>query len=95
MTTHPEPNYDPWTDPSTSVQGRYDDERLVTFGAAANHEVVITVGDQDVVFVDSLDLLRVVSHVVLDLVHGPSPTEQVRTPPEREELRKLGGGHRD
>ncbi len=73
--TDPTPEPDPWAQPSTSVKARYDDSRLVTVGACVNHEIVLTVGQQDPVFVDALDLLRVVSHVALDLVYGPSPTE--------------------
>ncbi len=76
--TDPTPEPDPWAQPSTSVQGRYDDPRLVTVGACVNHEIALTVGGQDSVFVDALDLLRVVSHVALDLVYGPSPTEAER-----------------
>lgn len=69
---------DPWAHPSTSVQGRYDDPRLVTVGSGVNHEIVLTIGQHEPVYVDALDLLRVVSHVALNLVYGPSPTEVER-----------------
>ena len=49
---------DPWTHPATSVQARYDDPRLVTVGAGINREIVLTVGSQEPVFVDAIDLLR-------------------------------------
>lgn len=73
--TDPTPVSDPWAHPRTSVQARYDDPRLVTVGSGINYEIVLTVGQSESVFVDALDLLRVVSHVALDLVYRPSPTE--------------------
>lgn len=74
----------PWDSPETSLQGRYDDDRKVTFEPSFNHEVGIRVGGQELIWVDALDLLRVVSHAVLGITYGPSPTETSRvvtTPP--------------
>ena len=40
-----------------------------------NHEVTVILGNQEPMFLDGLDLLRIVSYVVLNLLYGPSPTE--------------------
>lgn len=74
----------PWDSPETSLQGRYDDDRKITFEPSFNHEIGIRVGNQVPVWVDALDLLRVVSHAALNITYGPSPTETdrvVTTPP--------------
>lgn len=71
----------PWSGPDTSLRCRYEDSepgRLITFGSSFNHEMTIQIGDGEPVFVDGLDLMRVVSHVVLNLVYEPSPTESGR-----------------
>jgi hypothetical protein len=64
--------------PGWTLQARYDDERLLHVEPSHNHEVSIKIGDQEAVFVDGLDLLRVVSKVVLEGLYGPSPTETDR-----------------
>jgi hypothetical protein len=67
MTTHDGPAT------GAGLTGRYDDARALTIEASTNHEVAVTIGHSDPMFLDALDLLRVVSHVALDLVYGPSP----------------------
>ena len=62
-------------DPGMSLRARYDDDRPILIVPSHNYEITLQIGDQPPVFVDALDLLRVVSHVALDLVYGPSPTE--------------------
>jgi len=68
-------------DPGMSLRARYDDDRPILIAPSHNREITLQIGDQDQVFVDALDLLRVVSHVALELVYGPSPTELERVPP--------------
>lgn len=75
----------PWTGPETSLQCRYDDDRLITIELITiepshNYEVGVRIGEQEIIWVDALDLLRVVSHTVLEIVYGPSPTEKPRVP---------------
>ncbi len=65
-------------DPGMSLRARYDDDRPILIVPSHNHEISLQIGDQGPVFVDALDLLRVVSHVALGLVYGPSPTELER-----------------
>jgi len=65
-------------DPGMSLRARYDDDRPILIVPCHNHEISLQIGGQDQVFVDALDLLRVVSHVALNLVYGPSPTELER-----------------
>jgi hypothetical protein len=62
------------------LTGRYDDDRAFTVEGCVNYEVAVTLGGSEPLFVDALDLLRVVSHVVLDLVYGPSPTADDEVP---------------
>lgn len=65
----------------SSLRGRYGDDRLVTVEPSYNHEVLLKVGNQEPVWLDGIDPLRQVSHVVLDVVYGPLPTElPVETP---------------
>lgn len=67
---------DPFEQPNRCVHGRYQDEPTpIIFTPHINHEIAVTIGDGEPEFVDALDLLRVVSHVALELVYGPSPTE--------------------
>ena len=68
-------------DPGMSLRARYDDDRPILIAPSHNREITLQIGDQDQVFVDALDLLRVVSHVALELVYGPSPTELERVIP--------------
>ena len=65
-------------DPGMSLRARYDDDRPILIVPSHNYEITLQIGDQPPVFVDALDLLRVVSHVALDLVYGLSPTELER-----------------
>lgn len=64
--------------PGWTLQARYDDDRLLHIEPSHNHEVLVKIGDTGEVFVDGLDLLRVVSRIVLDGLYGPSPTEAER-----------------
>lgn len=64
--------------PGWTLQARYDDDRLLHVEPSNNHEVIVKIGNQEPVFVDGLDLLRVVSRIVLDALYGPSPTEAER-----------------
>lgn len=59
---------------SAHLCGRYDDDRCLTVEGLVNHEVAILIGNQEPLFLDGLDLLRVVSEVVLGELYGPSPT---------------------
>lgn len=57
-----------------TLHGRYDDDRTITITPSINDEVVVQIGNQEPVFLDALDLLRIVSDVVLNMVYDPSPT---------------------
>lgn len=57
------------------LTGRYDDDRTITIEGTFNHEVSVKVGNQEPLWLDGLDLLRVVSLVVLEGLYGPSATE--------------------
>lgn len=52
-----------------ALKGRYDDDRSIIVMSAANYEVTVQIGNQEPVFLDAIDFLRLVSHVVLDLVY--------------------------
>lgn len=57
------------------LKGRYDDDdRSITIEGGVNHEVTLRIENQEPMFLDGLDLLRLVSYVVLDLLYGPSST---------------------
>lgn len=64
-----------------SLQARYDGDnpRLLFVEPSINHEVTVTIDGAEPVFVDGLDLLRLVSQVVLGAVYDPSQTEKDRT----------------
>lgn len=54
-----------------------DDEpapRIISFEGSLNREIAVTVTGQEPLYVDALDLLRVVSHTVLELVYPRSAT---------------------
>jgi hypothetical protein len=70
-----ENNIDELLDITPKLKGRYDDARYIYVMSAAGNEVSIRIGNQTPVFVDAVDFLRLVSHVVLDIVYGPSPTD--------------------
>ena len=57
-----------------SLKGRYDDDRRITVAPCINHEVSIRIGNQDPLFLDGLDFLRIVAEVVLNDLYEPSPT---------------------
>ena len=57
------------------VAARYDDPRSLVVEPCANYEVSVRVDGAEPLFFDALDLLRAVSTVALDLVYGPSPTQ--------------------
>ena len=66
-----------------TLQGRYEDDgenpRLLHIEPGINHEATVTIDGADPVWVDGLDLLRLVSQVVLGAVYDPSQTEKDRT----------------
>lgn len=49
------------------IPGRYDDDRWIVIKSSVNSEVSIKIGNQTPIFVDALDFLRMVAHVVLDM----------------------------
>lgn len=59
---------------SEKLQARYDDDRILTIEGSQNHEVSLKLANQEPIFLDGLDLLRIVSSVVLDGLYGPSST---------------------
>jgi hypothetical protein len=59
---------------SEQLKARYDDDRVLTIEGSQNHEVSLRLANQEPIFLDGLDLLRIVSSVVLDGLYGPSPT---------------------
>lgn len=59
---------------SEKLQARYDDDRMLIIEGSQNHEVSLKLANQEPIFLDGLDLLRVVSSVVLDGLYGPSST---------------------
>ena len=56
------------------LKARYDDDRVLTIEGSQNHEVSLKLANQEPIFLDGLDLLRIVSSVVLDGLYGPSAT---------------------
>lgn len=78
---------DPFAD--CTLPGRYDDGRKFKVEPSHNYEVAVRIGNQGPIWLDGVDLLRLVSHVVLDMLYGPSPTEDDRRGAELARLKAI------
>lgn len=74
------------------LRGRYDDDRSISIEPSVNNEVGVWVGNQEPVWLDALDLLRLVSDIVLNMVYGPSPTGDYRPIDRPDKPAEPGGG---
>jgi hypothetical protein len=68
------------------IEARYADDQLVPpvvrFEGSINREITVTVSGHETLYFDALDLLRVVSYTVLELVYPRSATAGPMYEPE-------------